>query len=102
MNETKPLNYQPRVLTHALLMPQLLLRLSPHPSSSRLTRPKTAHRTSALLFLLAVCMAVSGVRVPPVDGSATSKDWLDYAFYAMGIDRVLDHFEGIVSGFAAM
>eukprot|EP00903_Cladosiphon_okamuranus_P020112 g18469.t1 len=47
-------------------------------------------------------MAVSGVRVPPVDGSAECKDWLDYAFYAMGIDRLLDHFAGILSGFAAM
>lgn len=69
---------------------------------SRLAHLKTARRTSALLLLLAVCMAVSGVRVPPVDGSSTTKDWLDYTFYAMGLDRMVDHFEGILSGFAAV
>eukprot|EP00752_Nemacystus_decipiens_P001643 g1598.t1 len=47
-------------------------------------------------------MAVSGVRVPPVDGSGTTKEWLDYAFCAMGLDRLVGHFEGILSGFAAM
>lgn len=47
-------------------------------------------------------MAVSGVPAPPVDGSAAAKDWLDYAFYSMGFDRLVGHFEGLLSGFAAM
>lgn len=90
-----------KIPARLLLLHHRIVLLSP-PAPAPTSHIETALRTSVLLLLTAVCVAVSGVPVPPTDGSATTKIWLDYAFYALGMDRLVDHFEGLSSGLAAM
>ncbi|CBJ31665.1 Sterol or diacylglycerol O-acyltransferase [Ectocarpus siliculosus] len=47
-------------------------------------------------------MALSGVPVPAADGTVAAAEWLDFAFRSMAIDRLVHHFEGMGTGFAAM
>lgn len=63
---------------------------------------KKSNRTAVMLLLLAVLMAISGVPVPPLDGTASMQEWTSFAYHAMAIDRLVYHFEGIATGFAAV
>ncbi|CAM9425855.1 unnamed protein product [Scytosiphon promiscuus] len=72
------------------------------PAWHRLRKGFHDNRTAVLLLLLAICMAISGVPVPPLDGTASAQEWLDFAFHSMAIDRLVYHFEGIATGFAAI
>ncbi|CAM9534927.1 unnamed protein product [Ascophyllum nodosum] len=58
------------------------------------------NRTTSLLPIIAISMALSGVSRPPL--SAAPAAWLDYLKSALYTDRLADHFEGFPSALAVM
>ncbi|CAN0266830.1 unnamed protein product [Ascophyllum nodosum] len=58
------------------------------------------NRTTSLLLLITICMALSGVSRPPP--SASPAAWLDYVKSATFAERLAEHFEGFPSALATM
>ncbi|CAM9544950.1 unnamed protein product, partial [Ectocarpus fasciculatus] len=86
------------------LYPEYEALTSTLPTLHALRRGFHVHRTASLLLILAVCVALSGVPVPvpAADGTVAVAEWLDFAFRSMAIGRLVDQFEGMGTGFAAM